>query len=238
MKKIIALLLTLVLCLSICACGGDDGTLKEKTLIENEWCGLLDFTTRGQRTVKFEKGGVGSFVYPEANNETESFTWSINDNIVNITVNSTDPFGGAYTTEDTYEYIKTENSTQLKNTTSFVVFVLKENLESVTNTYKQKMLNEAIDLDWKTVTSVKLSNEVKFKNEYVGKTYKYTAKVYEIDSRYCQVANETYMGLPANSIKVFMASEDLAKISKYSTITVVGILSSSGSLAHSFLVEE
>lgn len=238
MKKVIALLLAGLLCFTLCACGGDDGTLKEKTLIENEWCGLLDFTTRGQRTVKFEKGGVGSFVYPEANNETEAFTWSINDNTVNITVNSTDPFGEAYTTEDTYEYIKTDNSTQLKSTTSFVVFVLKENLESETNTYKQKMINEAIDLDWETATSVKLSNEVKFKNEYVGKTYKYTAKVYEIDSQYCQVANETYMGLPSNSIRVYMDSKELVQISKGSTITVVGILSSSGNLAHSFLVEE
>ena len=100
------------------------------------------------------------------------------------------------------------------------------------------MINEAIDLDWETATSVKLSNEVKFKNEYVGKTYKYTAKVYEIDSQYCQVTNETYMGLPSNSIRVYMDSKELGQISKGSTITVVGILSSSGNLAHSFLVEE
>ena len=238
MKKIIALLLSGLLCFSLCACGGNSDTLNEKTLIENEWCGLLDFTNRGQRVVKFEKGGVGSFVYPEANNQTEEFTWSINDNIVNITVNSTDPFGGSYTTENTYEYIKTENSTQLKSKASSVIFVLKENLEFETITYKQKMLNEAIDLDWKTATSVKLDNEVKFKNEYVGKTFKYTAKVYNIDTQYCEVANETYMGLPANSIRVYMDSEELGKISKYSTITVVGILSSSGNLAHSFLVEE
>lgn len=238
MKKIVALLLTLLLCFSLCACGRSDDSLKEKSLIDKEWCGLLDFTINGQRVVTFKKGGVGTIVYPEANNQVENFTWSISENLVSITVNSTDPFGGAYTTEDTYEYNKTENSTQLKSTSSSVILVLKENYETETIAYKQKLLNEATDLDWKTASSVKLDNEVKFKNEYVGKTFKYTAKVYNIDTQYCEVANETYLGLPVNSIKIFMDSKDLAKISKHSTITVVGILSSSGSLAHAFLIEE
>ena len=41
MKKLIALLLAGVLCFTLCACGGDDGTLKEKTLIENEINNIL-----------------------------------------------------------------------------------------------------------------------------------------------------------------------------------------------------
>ena len=238
MKKVISLLLVLACCLSLCGCGGNTDTSNEKLLIENEWRGLLDFTIDGQRIVKFEKNSTGSFVYPEANNKKEEFTWSMNGNTVNITVKSTDPMGGEYITENAYEYIKNENTVQLKSTTGFPIFVLTDNLESETNAIKQKMLGEAIELDWKTASSVKLSNEVKFKTEYVGKTYKYTAKVYEISSRYCEVANETYMGLPSNSIRVFMDTKELGQISELSTITVVGTLSSSGSLAHAFLVED
>lgn len=238
MKRIIALLLTVVLCFSLCACGGTSNALKEKDLIGEDWYGVLDFTIYGQRLMRFEKGGIGSFVYYEDNNRIVEFSWEIIDNTVKVISTSSDIFGGSNTSEQIYEYIQNGDSIQLKLSEGSSTFVPERNFESETASYKQKLIDEAVVLDWKVATKLRLSNELKFKEEYVGKVYKYTATVYEINGHYCTMANETYAGLPLNSINVYMSPEDLLQLSKHSTITVVGILSATESLKFAFIVEE
>lgn len=240
MKKILALLLAVVLCFSLCACGGENGKLKEKDLINVEWYGVLNHTSKGPSYIKFEKGGTGSYVYYENGNDVTPFTWSIAENTIKVVTESTDMFG-SNTFESTLEYVKDETGVQLKRSDSNSIYVPKENFETATEMLKEKLISEAVVLDWDAATDLRLENEVKFKNEYIGKVFKYTAEVYEINERSCKVANETYLGLPSNSIYVYLSSEELAQISKYSTITVVGTLSSYslyGNISNAFLVEE
>ena len=224
------------MCFSLCACGGKSGVLKEKNLINIEWYGILNHTVNGPSYINFEKDGTGSFVYYENNNSLENFTWEIVDNTVKIaTINS------VISQEITLEYIITETDVQLKRSDSNSIYVPKENFESATKALKEKFIKEAVELDWKAAVNLRLSNEAKFTNEYIGKIYKYTAKVYEISERYCTVANETYKGLPYNSISVYLSSEELAGLSNYSTITVVGTFSSysiSGTISNAFILEE
>lgn len=236
MKKILALLLAVVLCFSLCACGGKSGVLKEKNLINIEWYGILNHTVNGPSYINFEKDGTGSFVYYKNNNSLINFTWTIVDNTVKISTIS-----GKFSTEKTLEYIKTENNVQLKQSDSNDIYVPKDNFESATKELKEKFISEAVVLDLKAAKNLKSSNEVKFKNEYIGKIYKYTGKVYEINERYCTMSNETYMGLPSNSIDIYLSPEELAELSKYSIITVVGTFSSyfaRGSIGNAFILEE
>lgn len=240
MKKIIALLLAALMLFSLTACGGESGKLKEKDLINIEWYGVLNHTSKGPSYIKFEKDGIGSYVYYENGNDITPFTWSIVENTIKVVTQSTDMFG-SNTFESTLEYVKDETGVQLKRNDSNSIYVPKENFETATETLKEKFISEAVILDWDSAVDLNLENEVKFKNEYIGKIYKYTAKVYEINERYCSVANETYMGLPCNSVYVYLSSEELAQISKYSTITVIGTLSSysiNGTISNAFLVEE
>ena len=89
----------------------------------------------------------------------------------------------------------------------------------------EKMLSDAIELNWKEVYDEYLANEARAKNEYDGKIVKWTATVYDINEDYVTMANETYAGLPANSISVYLSKEELMELEDFQEITVVGKLS-------------
>lgn len=89
---------------------------------------------------------------------------------------------------------------------------------------KEEMLATAITLDWDAVHDEYLANEARAKENYDGKIVKWTAKVYEIDANSAHMANETYNGLPVNAIDVHLSKDDLIKLDKYKTITIVGKL--------------
>lgn len=104
---------------------------------------------------------------------------------------------------------------------------------------REEMLNNAIELNWGEVYDEFLANEARATNEYNGKIVKWTAKVYDIDTKFVKMANETYNGLPSNAITVYLSNEDLVNLEKYKEITIVGELHLSAfpNIQNAFVVE-
>ncbi|MEE1012083.1 MAG: hypothetical protein U0L11_08655 [Acutalibacteraceae bacterium] len=60
------------------------------------------------------------------------------------------------------------------------------------------------------------NNEVRAKEKYEGKVFKFTGEVYEVNERYCFVNGIKYM-------QVFLEKEDLLKLNKGQEYTFVGV---------------
>lgn len=104
---------------------------------------------------------------------------------------------------------------------------------------KEKMLNDAIELNWKEVYNEYLSNEARAINNYDNKIVKWTAVVYDIDKKSVEMASETYNGLPSNSITVYLSKDEIINLEEYQVITIVGELhlGSFTSISNAFIVE-
>ncbi len=236
MKRIIALILTVVLCLSFCSC---EKKLKPKDLVDIEWYGVLNHGSSGSSYLKFEKDGTGSYVYYEDNNSVREFTYAINENTILITVENQSVFGSSTKSEVTLEYIEDENGVQLKKVDSNIFYVSKDDYKDATTRQKTKLLSEATELDIETVTHMNTimysSNKVKFENEFEGKIFKHSATVYEINNGYCKVGTHD-SGEFIHTIDVYLCYDELTKIDIGYNITVVGTISSTGALTNAFLV--
>ena len=104
---------------------------------------------------------------------------------------------------------------------------------------KESMMEEAIVLDWTSVHATMLDNEARAKQDYDKKVVTWTATVFRINEKFAEMAVETSNGMPLNDIDVYLDSEDLAKLNKGETVTVVGILhlGSFTSIKDAYLVE-
>lgn len=101
MKKALSLILALVLCLSLCACGttNGDNTLDVKDAVIGTWKCYYELTKDSppdnkagdtySQTIELYKGGTGKiYWYNETRNHEGndySLTWEIEDGVVNIT---------------------------------------------------------------------------------------------------------------------------------------------------------
>lgn len=105
---------------------------------------------------------------------------------------------------------------------------------------KEEMISQAMVLDWEEVYDEYLSNEARADNKYGGKIVKWTGTIYDINTIYVRMANETYNGLPLNAICVYLSKDDIAKLDKYTDITVVGKFSFGAvesQITNAFIVE-
>ena len=100
-------------------------------------------------------------------------------------------------------------------------------------------MEEAIVLDWSSVHDEMLDNEARAKQNYDKKVVIWTATVFRINDTFAEMAVETSNGMPLNDIDVYLDSEDLAKLNKGETVTIVGVLhlSSFTSIKDAYLVE-
>lgn len=73
MKKLIALVLALVICFSLCACGSSTSKEEGSTSIEKDYIGTWQ-TEDGETVFSVYEGGIGSFNGP---GNKFSFTWEI-----------------------------------------------------------------------------------------------------------------------------------------------------------------
>lgn len=102
MKKIVALILALTMCLSLCACGG---TAKTEDAIIGTWEYNFKLKETGaagkkgddyQQKLELYSGGTGKLEYNNLTSGEDhgnpSLTWEVEENIVNITFQS--GFGG------------------------------------------------------------------------------------------------------------------------------------------------
>lgn len=111
---------------------------------------------------------------------------------------------------------------------------------SVKKDNKEEMISQAMVLDWEEVYDEYISNKARADNKYGGKIVKWTGTIYDIDTKYVSMANKTYNGLPVNAIYVYLSKDDIAKLDKYTDITVVGKFSFGSLQSHitnAFIVE-
>lgn len=83
---------------------------------------------------------------------------------------------------------------------------------------------DAIEINWNDIRSEALDNAAKVKQEYDGKTVKYTAKVYEIKADHLTMSSKEDSGLPRDAIRVYLPTDELANVNRGSTITIIGKL--------------
>lgn len=98
-------------------------------------------------------------------------------------------------------------------------------------------IEEAVELDWQAVSSERLENEARAKQDWEGKTVRYTATVATISSEYAHVYNEMVDGMLYNPIDVYLSADDLVKPNKDDVITVVGTLDIYGKIKDAELIE-
>ena len=102
MKKIISILLVCIMCISLCACGGDE---KEPFLgtWEREWeaSTTLGSQAKGdilKQTYELEENGTGKFYWRNITQkkllEEEEIEWVLDNDVINISYESNNGFGG------------------------------------------------------------------------------------------------------------------------------------------------
>ena len=215
MKKTISLLLVLVLCLSLCACGGEAETVPTENdelafLTGETWKNVFTGTT----SVKFESDGTGKHAQYD-------MTWEMYDNVLTYYYTYEGAYGSSNVTVEcsVIEY----NGVKMLLSDS-TIYVSAANFKEGCAAAKDYMISVAEELNWAAAYDLYLSNAAKAEVEYDGKIVKWTATVYEISESYCRMANETYNGLPLNSINVYMDTDELIKLNKYREIAVIGIM--------------
>lgn len=116
MKKIIALFLAVVMCLSLAACGGENTDVAEnstaaesdteelKDLVVGTWeiqFDLSDPKGGGDDSMELYKGGTGKgFASYMNEGNYHSIKWEIVDDVINIDLDGTGMFLTGYTYED------------------------------------------------------------------------------------------------------------------------------------------
>ena len=232
MKKILALMLSAGLMVPLAACGSNGGSLEE-TLVSGDWQAVMDYSTRPERTIVFREDGTGTMT--SSNGYGGDILWEISDESTVDVEYSTDKTVKNYT----FEYTNEADSIRLTDHDQHMIFVPAENYESETEAVKAEMLESAQELDWENAYQLKLDNEAKFQEEYVGQIWKWTARVFEIGDGYCKMANEaSSFGGANNAIYVYMSNNDLANLYDGDEITVIGIFDEySDKLNNAFVVE-
>ena len=89
------------------------------------------------------------------------------------------------------------------------------------NSRVKKNAATAPNLDLTAYYSMCLENEAKAKAEFHGNIYRYTGKVFQINSNYCVVEQYTKK-FGRKTIYVYLDSEDLIKLSKGEKYTFAG----------------
>lgn len=227
MNKVVSLILALMMCLSLCACGGDNS--RGSFLTKTEWKDVGDEST----TYTFKKDGTGTY-------KKRDTTWELSENRLSVSYQG----NGVITRE--FDVI--ENGTAkiiIECPNNFVgsdILVSADNYEAECKSTREFLLNTAEVLDWESVHAEIRENAARAAATYTGKIVKWTAKVYEIEDYYCQMATEQQGYMPVNAIKVEMSSKELIKFNKFDEITVVGILELDSSFSYrmtgAFVVEK
>jgi len=203
--------LALVMCLSLCACGGvnsEKETSPTAFLTEMTWKGTDKFNKEFRAT--FQEGGTGTYNGNEC-------VWEIYDNVVTVSYKA--QYGQANLD---FEVMEHNGVTMLRG--SYTFLLPAEGYKEACAAKQDYMLSVASNLNWTAAHDLKLANEAKAVLEYEGKIVKWTATVYEIGSSYAQLSDRYEDGWPVNSITVYMNTEELVKLENRQEVTIVGIL--------------
>ena len=224
-KRFFALALALLMALSLCACGGDS---MAATLVSTDWVAVLDYGgTYSNRQLSFQKDGTGTLLSDYG--KGGDITWSAKDGIIEIEQRMTVDGDNVirkytFTLEEVNGSYRLVEDNEVDNNPGYLIFVPKDLYESETKAIKAERLEAARDLP--TLTS----NEAEFKAKYVGKLWRVTGRVSYLSSNCCFIKSPAF-----EEICVYMSTNDLARINNGSTITVVGIPTSSRCIIDAFI---
>lgn len=110
-----------------------------------------------------------------------------------------------------------------------------------TESDKEKAINEAIDIQANDIQSQMVENSAKAKQEWNGKTVRYTGVFYQVRADKAQMYQDTYRGKPLNAILVELSEEELVTLELGHTYTVVGVIEIDNfiiDINDAFIVEE
>ncbi len=191
----------------------------EDYLTSTEWKAVLDYDNMYQeRVFYFEKDGSGTMMITD--NAGWDYTWSTNANGIRLKVEYSTAYSSGILVFN-FTIYETLNSKRLIDSENYITLVPINDYDSESNIIKDELVKSVEELDWQKAHDLQISNNAKYKQEYTGKTFKWTAVVDTIGSIYC---NMSIGGSKINSITVYMSNDDLGSISKGDTITVIGRL--------------
>ena len=229
MKRLSAIILSAIMALSVCACGGSkpaETTVSEEDRVKNilvgtDWRNLQ----RESAELVFKEDGTGKYYDYDC-------TWELKDNdIVEITYDQKVMGMGTVSYEKTsvpFEFIDDNLPKVIRNDKwqDLQTYIPAENYKTVRGELLDSMIEKAEELSFDKVRSSYNDNEIKAQNYYDNTSQKMTTMVREITKDHVVVSDETYLGSPVNPIQLRGIDDDtMMKLSKGDIITFFGYVS-------------
>lgn len=200
MKRIITLLLTVAMCIALCACGGNGGMSKEKMLEIAQELDIADIsTTFSQNEARAKETYVGN-------------TYTVSGYIENITS----------------DYCVIEKKGPSTTNYELRVYLSKDDLVKVNTGEKILVVGEITALE--SIIEYPIAEQfAEMKNAYlIDNNFEITGVITQFDSyggsRYCVIRTDDY----DSPIGVFLDENTLNGLSIGNTITVAGIITYDG----------
>ena len=224
MKKIIALLMALVMCLTLCACGSHASNENEFLWRENWQDALND-----SGVLSFNKNGKGTYC-------SYDMEWVAENGIVEVTYKI--PVFLGISTLHTIQCQVEQNGDDIRlvatDTDNFAVFVPASKHDEMRPIIRQEMIKQAIPLDLREAST----NKAKAKQNYEG-------KVVIVDVMAMNIGTDSFCYQEFDygvSLRVYMPQDALATLTNLHEITVVGVFgvtdSQNFTLSNAFIVNE
>ena len=218
MKKALSLLLALVMCLSLCACGNTQ-TMEEKQpsgestpdFVEELTFGVWKKTLMSKATLVFNENGSGTMTF--INGSSNSFDWRMNDSTISIITEHNQEY--TYTVDVSKEYTRIIADDGL-------AYVKEANYDIERAEETKRLSAEAIEIDWETIYNEYSDNEVSAKEKYKGKPIKFTASPANISSNRFDIFRKTSKA--TGFMTVYMDSDYIATLDGDKGYTFVGFL--------------
>lgn len=225
MKKALSMLLALVMCLSLFACGGSNDS---KFLFEDEWKDTLG----GLRTISFNKDGSGKYA-------SYDMEWILKDDTVRISyvMQSYDGTDIAETIE--LSVAKIGESIRLISSGDFSIYVPVSKYDEMCPITRRELIASTPTLDLNEMSKDLEENKAKAAQKYDNKLYIVKISAYNIEIDHIDYMYQTNNGI--SSIDIWLPRDVLASLDKGDELCVLGRLSNVSffpALFDSFIVDE
>ena len=233
MKKALSLLLALVLCLSLCACGGGNNTpktTKAPTETATDFTKELTFglwkkVLTNSATLLFNEDGTGTMSFFKGGSNT--FKWQMSGTTISVITEQNKEY--TYTVDSSKGYYRLLTDDGLS-------YVKETNYNAERQEVITQLSADAVEVDWETVVRDYKDNEVKAQQTYQNKAIKFTASPANISDKMFDIYIKTT--LKSGFISVYMDSDLIASLDSDSTYVFVGyIVNSNLQIAGAFVAE-
>ncbi len=227
MKKVLSLLLAFVMCLSMCACGGEvDQTETPNTPVETPEkpekapaMSFEDLIVSDKWVDAYASGNEVVYTFSEDGSATirerTKGTWSIENDEVIFDYEDTD---------DTLVFSIVEKDSIMLLERGNKCYSRTSDLETVRPILRSEREKNAPTLDYNEYLKANSENALKAKEEYNGQVFKYTGIVVGIEDSSCKIGSSNSAGTVVE-MTVSLSKSELMELSKGDIITFVGTFS-------------